>query len=286
MSRMTVVGMISLLAFALPAFAQTRNAYNGSSGSPGSVRVPDSNGRYIYQDVQDWPAVDIVRAVDARAQAAQTRAQFRRARESLYDVVDRVREDMELTPELMEARRNEQAAWDAYQSARRRVLEGLRSDADYTAALDLRNMVWRQLEDMREQNPLPTRSIEAAAKLKLEYSAVASEIEAEALANDDGVQNTKIRLIEASQRTTQVFKSLDRGVRRDPVILASRESLEDARVAKITAGAYSEASTEAAQAALDFSYELHRYDRYKYLSYPSYGYGQRYGYAYRYPCRD
>ena len=261
------------------------------------VMGPGGEGAYAGGPV-DFPAAEVHDAVVANTRAAAARAMFRRAESELGATVRRAQRDFETSPALREAQANEQRAYDAYEAARRDALKDVTADAKYQAMQDLRNNLTRQIADRREAiadteermeqmartarvrlassraaaMPAPREDLVAMAELKMRVGADARAMERDALARDDRVRSARDEYLAASARVAAVRADFDRKVREDKDLQKARETLEDARIARLTAETYFHGADLAAGIALDFAYYLHRYDYYRYNHYYDPGY--------------
>ena len=257
----------------------------------------------VQQGPEDFPSDALREAVDANARVATARAVFRRA-ESVVNagVRDAVRE-FEQSAELKDALAAEKKAYDALQDARREALKPVSDDPKYQAMIDLRDGLSRRIADRREgvtPAPLPRprlvstaeltpvsapalrgdEDVLAIATLKLRVGRDARAMERDAVDGNDKIRQAKADLTVASTRVAALRQQFADSLRDNADLKQARAELEDARIARVTAAAYSVGAIEAAREALDFTYWLHRYDYYRYprygLGYYPYYYGSSY----------
>ena len=129
----------------------------------------------------------------------------------------------------------------------------------------------------------------AMASLKLRVGSDARAMEREALANNDQVRKAQQDYTAASAKVAALRAEADRKVREDAAVQTARASLEDARIDRVVAETYFRGADLAAGRALDFAYNAHRWDYYRYnrydngypYPYPYSSFGLGYGYASR-----
>lgn len=294
-------------------------------------RRPANNGDWFRAPVYDaaaangpvdFPAEQVRDAVVANARAAESRALFRRAESDLSAAVRQAERSFETSQEYRDAVAAEQKAYEAYAAARREALRNVVADSKYQAMQGLRQNIAEQIADRREAvadamrsprvrlaaAPHPHLDADAAsaaalveddslvamAALKMRVGSDARAMERDALEADPQLRDARRNLAAASGKVAELRAKFDETARNDPNIATARDTLADARVARVTAEAYFRGADLAAGEALDFAYRLHRYDKYRYLygdryyghyPYYSYGYGVGYGYPVRYRGR-
>ena len=241
-----------------------------------------------YYGYGNFPSVEVHDAVVANARAAQARALFRRAENALNSSVRRAVRTFEGSRDLREAQRAEKDAYAAYTLARRRALQSVLEDPKYRAIMELRQELSDQISYKRANRAVDDRTdkqvmddVLAMATLKMTYAADARAMEQLALESDSTTQEAQAKLREAGTRVAEMKREFDEALRNDPDLLAARENLEDARIARLTASAYLKGAAIAAEEALDFAYYLNRYNRYSGAGYREY----RDYYPYSFPFR-
>lgn len=242
-----------------------------------------------YYGYGNFPSDEVQDAVVANARAAQARALFRRAENALNSAVRRAVRTFEGSNELREARKAEKDAYAAYTLARRRALQSVLEDPKYRAIVSLRQELSDQINNKRAGRVVDQRSdrqlmsdIVELATLKMTYASDARAMEQLALETDSQTREAQARHREAVARVSEMKGDFDEALRNDPDLLAARENLEDARIARLTAAAYLKGAAIAAEEALDFAWYLNRYHRYAGAGYQDY----RDYYPYRFPYRS
>jgi hypothetical protein len=121
------------------------------------------------------------------------------------------------------------------------------------------------------------------ATLKMNYASNARQMEQLALESNAEAKDAQSKFRQASARVSELREDFDDALRNDRDLLAARQNLEDARMARVTASAYLKGASIAAEEALDFAYYLNRYSRYNgagysdYRDYYPYSRGVRFG---------
>lgn len=242
-----------------------------------------------YYGYGNFPSIEVHDAVVANARAAQARALFRRAENALNASVRRAVRTFEGSNDLREARRTEKEAYAAYTLARRRALQSVLEDPKYRAIVSLRQdlsdqinntRAGRRVVDDRTDRQLMSDIVDMAT-LKMNYASDARAMEQLALETDSQTLEAQARHRDAATRVSEMKREFDEALRNDPDLLAARENLADARIARLTAAAYLKGAALAAEEALDFAYYLNRYHRYTGAGYQDY----REYYPYRFPYR-
>ena len=246
------------------------------------------NGR-DNRDNGEYPASDIHSAVEANARTAYARANYHRLQDSLNVAIHQMQSSFDQSPELTDARKAEQAAWEDYAATRNAALKSVVSDPKYQANIALKNDTGEQIADVRSaygtQSALHGRAGEIVDKskmgklvllatVKLDYAQVATDMEVAALKGDSKVADTRSKLMTAGARVQALREGFDRTLRGSPELASIRSRIEDARVAFITAEAFRDGAVEAANEALDYAYYKNRH-----ASYAGYEYGYSTGYG-------
>jgi len=279
------------------------------AGGPATRRVEErrrANDRDwfrapVQQGPEDFPSAEVHDAVVANTRAATARAVYRRVESEMHQAVRAAVREFEQSAELKEAVAAEQRAYDSLQDARRQALRDVLDNPKYQAMQDLRQTLTQRIADRRDgaavtvtgaPRPVsiirvsdpPARAdddVVAIATVKLRVGTDASAMERDALADNEKVRQAKADLAGASAKVTALREGFDRSLRENEDFRRTREDLEEARIARVTAETYFLGADRASTAALDFSYYLHRYDYYRYNHY-DYGYGY-YPYRFGYP---
>lgn len=297
----------SIVFFALPSRAaaglEEGEVFAQEDGAVAGGRVDErrraNDGDWFRAPMQrqgpeDFPSNEVHDAVVANARAATARAVYRRVESDLHATVRSALRDFEQSAELRETIAAEQRAYDALVDARREALRDVLDDPKYQAMRDLREGLSRQIADRRDGvapaarearlvslEPADARPLArgrddviAIASVKLRVGSDAAAMEREALADNDDVRRAKDDLVQAGARVSTLRNAFDRTLRTNDELKRVRDQLDEAKIARITAESYLQGASQAARAALDFSYYLHRYDYYRYNN-ADYGYGYR-----------
>jgi hypothetical protein len=248
-----------------------REARRGSSRDQEWFRDP---GYYGYGN---YPSLEVHDAVVANARAATARALFRRAENALNSSVRKAVRTFEGSTELTDARKTEKEAYAAYAASRRRALQTVLEDPKYRAIMSLRQELSEQIAYKKVNRAVDERTdkqimedVLSLATLKMNYAADARAMEQIALDSNNEAKDAQAKLRTASTRVAELKRDFDDALRNDRDLLAARENLEDARVARLTASAYLKGAATAAEDALDFAYYLNRYSRYGGAGYRDY----------------
>ena len=237
----------------------------------------------------EYPSSDIHTAVEANARAAFARASFRRMQDSLTAAIRQMQYNFDHSPELMEAQKNEQRAWEDYVAARNSAIKNVVNDPKYQANLALKNDMGEKIAEVRsaydtpraKHSPIADRIDQSKMKqlvmlatVKLDYAQVVTDMEVSALKADSGVSDTRSKLMAAGARVQAIRENFERTTRTSPDLAALRSKIEDARIALITSEAFRDGAVEAANQALDYTYYKNRYGS----NVGSYEYGTYVGY--------
>jgi hypothetical protein len=256
-------------------------------------RVPPADGREWFRDpgyygYGNFPTAEVQDAVVANARAATARALFRRAENALNAGVRKAVRTFEGSADLREAQRSEKEAYETYAAARRRALQSVLEDPKYRAIMSLRQELTDQINYKKANRSYDERTdkqvmddIIAMATLKMNYAADARQMERLALETNSEAKDAQARLRSAAAKVSDMKHDFDDALRNDRDLVAARQNLEDARIARLSATAYLEGAIDAANEALDFAYYLNRYSRYNGAGYQDY----RNYYPYSYPYR-
>jgi len=270
-----------------PALAETRN-YDDSplSSRPSAAErdredlqkwLRDFDSKYQgSNDAGDFPSQQVNLIPGAMANAAAARSESSQSYSDLNRVIRWEADDFANSDEMKAAVNEMDAAYEAYQAERERVLTKLAEDPVYLSALSLRDEMGDDLTNLHAQPKKDESHILAVASVKLTHASVARDLESAALASDRGVQDARARLVAAGDRITELRADFNRSLRKNDAVQSARMAYQASRTARLAAEGYLEGAIQSANAALDYAYYVHRYDKYKYLSY-----GRSY-----YPCYD
>jgi hypothetical protein len=230
-----------------------------------------------YYGYGNFPSMEVHDAVVANARAATARAIFRRAENALNSAVRKAVRTFEGSTELQDARKAEKDAYEAYATARRRALQSVLEDPKYRALMSLRQELSDQIVYKRANRAVVERTdkefmedIMSMATLKVNYASDARMMEQMALASSAETKDAEAKLRQAATKASDMKRDFDEALRNDRDLLAARQTLDDARIARLTASAYLNGASEAAEEALDFARYLNRYSRYNGAGYQDY----------------
>lgn len=230
-----------------------------------------------YYGYGNFPSIEVHDAVVANARAATARALFRRAENALNNAVRKAVRAFENSGDLREAQKAEKDAYEKYATARRRALQSVLEDPKYRAIMSLRSELSERISYKRANRSVDDRSdkevmddVLALATLKMNYATDARAMEQLALETSAEAKDAQAKLRQAATRVSDLRRDFDDALRNDRDLVAARQNLEDARVAKLTASAYLKGAVIAADEALDFAYYLNRYSRYDGAGYQDY----------------
>ena len=230
-----------------------------------------------YYGYGNFPSMEVHDAVVANARAATARAIFRRAENVLNSAVRKAVRTFEGSTELREARKAEKDAYESYATARRRALQSVLEDPKYRALMSLHQELSDQISFKRANRAVVERTdkefmedIMSMATLKVNYASDARAMEQMALAGSTEAKDAEAKLRQAATKASEMKKDFDNALRNDRDLLAARATLEDARIARLTASAYLNGAERAADEALDFARYLNRYSRYNGVGYQDY----------------
>jgi hypothetical protein len=203
--------------------------------------------------VNDW--------VMANAMAVRGRAVYRQAQTDLDVAIRRAQLTFEHSQDYQNALNAERQAYADYTAARDRALAGVKDNVRYQEICKLRDELGAQLRHERANKSTPKNQITAMAVLKLQYASDARTIEVMELDNNADVRSAHERMVAASRHVSDLRSSLDVAIRDNPEIAAARKGLTDARINMLTSDAYACGTAVAGNAAVTYSYYLHRLDQ-------------------------
>ena len=154
------------------------------------------------------------------------------------------------------------------------------ADERYQRLAALRQDLADRIQTGRADRIYSAEEIVSMAQLKMKYATDMHAMEADALNAEPAVKDAQDRLVAAGSRIAALRERHDDARRNDPDLLDARRNVEDARIAKIAAEAYYNATAIAGDYALDAFYlgrsAAGRYSNYNYGGDYGYGYGGRY----------
>lgn len=225
-SKFVIIAVLALLGFAAPAKADLRN----------------------------YPSDEVGNYVAAVERAAYTRAAFDLAEDNFNATVRDVQRKFENSDEYKKAFQAEKDAYKEYQEARADALKPLKDDAHYQALIKLRDDVSKDIEVYRERKTSPEAMMPYAG-MKLQYNQRIREMESERIDIDTAVKEAREKLVEAGKRLSQLKSEFAENVRNDKGIKAAKQEMEESRIEMIAAAARLRAAKEAADSAVDHSYQ-------------------------------
>jgi hypothetical protein len=170
----------------------------------------------------------------AVAQAAFACAEYENRWADLQVTIGRARADFLISSDYLAAHKDVVEAQKAYDSAAGGVLARLADDQQYRKLIEQRTEEQVELKSTGVGSGLRN----AVASEKLRYGAMASRMEAFALANDSAVQDARNRLVAAQDALSLKEKQFESQLFNRPEIAGARESMETARANKAGAVGY------------------------------------------------
>jgi hypothetical protein len=246
--------------------------------APGQYPWVQQSNEYVT----DWPATEARAVPAARANAVRAKWEYWRAKDNLYSTVDMLKDDFEESGQAKSAKQARDTAHDQLDTVRNRALGRLSIEPRYQALRKLRDQADQHVQQLRDQHAT-AQQLAAAAQVKMQFSRQMSEMEHDALLADPEYGETKARLIVAGQDVTRIRTAFQRQLVRSDDFRDARRDWEDARIDYVTAVTYSVNVVDVANIAVQYAYDLHYYDLYRYLhmgSYAPYYYSSSYGGAY------
>ena len=238
----------------------------------------------------EYPAEDVHVAVESHAKLAQARATYHRLQDALNQSINLVQYNFEHSPDMLDAQKMEQQAWEDYQAARATALKSVKADPVYQANMALKQDMGSRIQETRAiydartpadknaavaYNEVKMNKIVTMAYAKLDYAQVVSDMEVVALKADSKVADMRSKLMTAGTKVKTLKDAFALSVRNNTELAALRGKIDDARIALISAEAFRDGAVQAANTALDYAYYKNR-NRNSYGS--SYEYGTYTGY--------
>jgi hypothetical protein len=191
-------------------------------------------GGYAVGGPSPSQAPQVYDLAPAVAQAAFADAQYDNRWVGLQVMLERARGDFYIAGDYLAARKDLVDAQRAYDSASDEVLSRLANDQKYRELIEQRTE--RQIALQSAGVGTGLRNVVADEKLR--YGAMASHMEAFALANDSAVQDARKRLVAAQDALTMKERLFESQLYNRPEIVAARQSMEMARADKAGANGY------------------------------------------------
>ncbi len=208
---------MACLAAAAVVKADDWQPWSGAGAPVAGSSTPDNRGT-------SQPLVYDVAPAFARAATAQ--AQFDLAWTNMTAAQIRARAQFEHSPEYVAAQRELADAQSAYDGACEAVIADLLKDPAYHKLIEKRTQVQIALD----QHPADSADVQAIAHLKMEYSAAASRMEADALAGDSQVQNAKTRLLAGQQVVDSMIQRFEDAFANQPAVAFAWRNYQNAIV--------------------------------------------------------
>lgn len=269
-------GMKHLLSCVAAAIALAGARQSLAQSQPARAMPPDpydpqpaqaSAPAVVYPAPNDFPSAEVQAVPPAFARMVELRWTRENSRRDLTEVVDRLRDDFEHSPEMLAAADLQKAAHDRFISARNNAINGVRTEARYTTLRKMAADLQRRIELMQEQNPKPSpEAIRAFADLRLEYSTQATAMEVDALAADSEYLEARQTLLDAALRVRQLRNDFERGLRRNAEFVTARNVFRNLGTAYLASDAYLQSTVSARNIALNYAYWVRRYDQYRFAT--------------------
>ena len=274
-----IVGLASTSLLADTRPTDTAPAPSGPTQTmmPGTM-MPGA-GSYNRND-NDFPSPEVRDWVMGATDSARTRTIFRDADSALDAGYRRAQAHFENSHDYVEAREAEEKAYADYTAARDHALASLANNSRYHEIVRLRDETGAQLEARRADRSASKVDLAALATLKMQYASDAHALETQAIDSNPDVKSARDRMVSAGRKTIAMRASFNDSLHDDPQITQLRHNKEQARLAMITADAYTVAASLAADASLWYGSYLHRNDQGYYAPWgpAASGYGYTGGY--------
>lgn len=270
------LGLALAVASAQMATAQTR-PMPPDPYDPKPADSSTNNSAPVYPAKNDFPSVEVQAVPPAHARVVELRWTMDMARRALMDTVDKLRDDFQASSEMQSAIRSRQLAHERFVAARTSALSEVRKDLRYKTLRSMASDLKNRIEELSQTDAVANAGeIRAFADLRLEYSTKASGMEVDALMADSAYQEARTRLVEASQRVSQLQDNFNRSIKRNVEFVAARNLMSNLNIAYLSSDAYLQSAIEARNIALTYAYKLHYYDQYRYTT--AYPYDDSYRY--------
>ena len=258
----------------------------GNDPATREIVRPNDAGSRSGRNETEFPGSDVHVAVEANAHLTKARVTYHHLQDSLNQAVRQLQYSFERSPELVDALKTEQSAWEDYLASRAAALKTVVTDPKYQANVALKNDMGDKIADVRATfdatRPKDVRAAEMVdhsrmktlvtmAIVKLDYAQVVSDMEVTALKADSKVADTRTKLMTSGKHVRQLRDGFDQSFRSNAELASLRARIEDARIAFITAESFRDGAVDAANTALDYTYYKNRYG--------SNSYGYEYGYT-------
>lgn len=209
------------------------------------------------------PSDPIAQVAPAKASAAAAKVKYDQSRVEVGDYLRRERLLFESSAEYQDAVKAQAAAYKAFDTARNESLRSLELEPEYAEARKLRDRLNSQIELERQRPSMSPESIEGLISYRQRLTQQMSAREAEVLANDTRVTDTKQALTAATEKLDGLKREFDVRVRTGEGLAAARQAFRDAQVQYVSSAAYSQASVEAANVVLKYAYYVQSLSTYR-----------------------
>jgi hypothetical protein len=224
-------------------------------------------GQSYSRNGNDWPGSEVRDWVMGATDAARTRTLFRQADSAMDAGYRRAQAHFENSREYQDAMADEEKAFADYSAAREKAMASLNDNSRYHEILRLRDEMGAQLDAFRADKHADKIQMAALASLKMQYASDAHAIEAQAIDSNADVKSARDRMVAAGRKAIAMRASFNDSLHDDAQLVQLRKNKEDARVAMITADAFTTAAGVAASVAVWYDTYLHRMDQGYYAPY-------------------
>jgi len=274
-----MLGFTSLRSAALTV-AATCAALGFSATSRGEDTRPANpspnahvENHYSNPNANDYPSAESREWVNAATMSVHARTVFRFAQSDLDAGIHRLGTKFEHSHDFQDALAEEQRTYAEYTAARERAVASLANNARYREALRLRDEMGNQLEYRRANHNASHDELTAMAVLKMQYASDARAIEVQATESNADLKAARAKMVASARKVIEMRNAFDDSLHDNAEVAQLRKNVVDARLAMITAEAYSWTTSFVADASLYYSQYLHRMDQGYYASYgPTNGY--------------
>ena len=234
----------------------------GAGGQGGQAGQPGGAGSPFWTDaiapetkeVPGFPSTLAGELPKVTAMTEELELRHDQAQDMLAQLIRDEREAFDRRDDVKQLRRDEQAAWQAYQAERGRMLDRLMQDDEYAAAVQLQRTLLSQIEAEQAGGTPDRQRLKELAVLKLQYGETRSAMEAAAAKADTQLDNARRRFLEVGRELRDLKQDFDAGLKNDPRVEELRRAAVELRIAYRTAQAYRRSLRRVANEALDFGY--------------------------------
>ena len=269
--KLTTAAFAACAAFALVATAPAQSSQpaqagqggaGGAGGQGGQAGQPGGAGSPFWTDaiapetneVPGFPSTLAGELPKVTAMTEELELRHDQAQDMLAQLIRDEREAFDRRDDVKQLRRDEQAAWQAYQAERGRMLDRLMQDDEYAAAVQLQRTLLSQIEAEQAGGTPDRQRLKELAVLKLQYGETRSAMEAAAAEADTQLDNARRRFLEVGRELRDLERDFDLSLKNDPRVEELRRAAVELRIAYRTAQAYRRSLRRVANEALDFGY--------------------------------